>query len=235
MLRPVQGEQNTMPRKAAILLLLLSLLQAALGQSGQPSITNSDIINMANAGIGDQTIVMTIQRGPTNFDTSPQSLIALKKAGLSDQVLNAVIAASNLDVATKAKKAAKTSPGSQSPATHIHEDRRAGDTSALFQMALDAVGPKAKVLGVQSTRSISTYMVSTSSGTSKSYDSEVTKVYPDKMATIFKTSAGAIIKEVVTQEFGYSSSGDAKAFLGDRVVANYQQNLKLEPIYVAQH
>ncbi len=33
---------------------------------------------MTKAGIGEQTIILTIQRGPVKFDTSPQALIDLK-------------------------------------------------------------------------------------------------------------------------------------------------------------
>ena len=215
--------------KLAVLALCLFVSQLALGQAAPTEITNSDVISMTKAGIGEQTIILAIQRGPVKLDTSPQALIILKKAGLSDQVLNAVLAASNSDVATKP---VKTSRVLQSQGTRIQEDKRA---VALFQKALDAIGPKAKVLGIQSTQSTSTYTATTSSGTSKSYDTDVTRVYPDKRATIFKSSTGENIKEVVTQEFGYTSSGEGKALLGDRIVAIYQQNLKLEPIYIAQH
>ena len=82
-----------MLRKLAVLLLFLSLSQAFWGQSNPTAVTNSDLIRMANAGIGDQTIILAVQRGPTMLDTSPQALILLKKGGVSDQALNAILAA----------------------------------------------------------------------------------------------------------------------------------------------
>jgi hypothetical protein len=86
-------EIHAMLRNLAVLLLFLSLSQVLLGQTNPTTVTNSDLIKMANAGIGDQTIILAIQRGPTMLDTSPQALVLLKKAGISDQALSAILAA----------------------------------------------------------------------------------------------------------------------------------------------
>jgi uncharacterized protein YkwD len=56
-------------------------------------ITNADIIEMLQAGISDRIIIPTIQRAPTNFDTSTDALVALKKAGASEALLAVVISA----------------------------------------------------------------------------------------------------------------------------------------------
>jgi hypothetical protein len=67
---------------------------------------------MTKAGIGEQTIILTIQRGPVKIDTSPQSLIALKQAGVSDQVLNAILTAT-------AKDAGITTAGESNSAPNV--------------------------------------------------------------------------------------------------------------------
>jgi hypothetical protein len=72
--------------------LCLLTQQFAIGQVGPTEITNSDIITMTKAGIGEQTIILAIQRGHVMFDTSPQALVSLKSGGVSDQVLNAMLA-----------------------------------------------------------------------------------------------------------------------------------------------
>ena len=82
-----------MLRKLAVLLLFQSVSLVFWGQPNPTAVTNSDLIRMANAGIADQTIILAIQRGPTMLDTSPQALILLKKAAVSDQVLSATLAA----------------------------------------------------------------------------------------------------------------------------------------------
>jgi TPR repeat protein len=86
--------------RSAAFALCLFVSQLAMGQATPAGITNSDVISMTKAGIGEQTIILAIQRGPDKFDTSPQALIALKVAGVSDQVLNAMLASDNSGGAT---------------------------------------------------------------------------------------------------------------------------------------
>ena len=70
--------------RLAVLALFLLVSRLATGQAAPVQITNSDVISMTKAGIGEQTIILAIQRGPVKFDTSPQALIALKTGGVSD-------------------------------------------------------------------------------------------------------------------------------------------------------
>jgi hypothetical protein len=53
-------------------------------------IGNDDIVRMAKAGLGDDVLVQTIQLQPGRYDVTPDDLIALKSAGLSDRVLAAM-------------------------------------------------------------------------------------------------------------------------------------------------
>ena len=78
--------------RLAAFALCLFVSQLAIGQASPAEITNSDVISMTKAGIGEHTIILAIQRGPAKFDTSPQALIRLKEAGVSDQVLNEMLA-----------------------------------------------------------------------------------------------------------------------------------------------
>jgi len=50
-------------------------------------IDNDTLIRMAKAGLGDDILVQTIQLQPGHYDTSPDALIALRQAGLSDRVI----------------------------------------------------------------------------------------------------------------------------------------------------
>ena len=65
----------------------------ATAQAVPHRITNADIIAMLQAGISDKIIIPTIQRSPTDFDTSTDGLVALKKAGASEALLAAVLSA----------------------------------------------------------------------------------------------------------------------------------------------
>ena len=58
--------------------------------SHQHAITNDTIVKMSKAGLDDTVIVQTIQTQPGAYDTSPDDLIALKDAGVSQRVIAAM-------------------------------------------------------------------------------------------------------------------------------------------------
>ena len=53
-------------------------------------IDDDTILRMSKAGLGDDVLVQTIQLQPGHYDTSPDELITLKQAGLSDRVIAAM-------------------------------------------------------------------------------------------------------------------------------------------------
>lgn len=55
------------------------------------TLTNDDIISLVKAGLSDAAIVSLIQGSQTQFDLSPNSLIKLKEAGVSNTVIEAMI------------------------------------------------------------------------------------------------------------------------------------------------
>jgi len=57
----------------------------------QPALMNNDsVLKMHAAGLSDDLILQTISAQPGRYDTDPDSLIGLKKAGLSDEILTAM-------------------------------------------------------------------------------------------------------------------------------------------------
>jgi len=59
-------------------------------QASAQSLTNDDVAKMAAAQLPDSVIIAKIKSSKCEFDTSPDALISLKKAGLSDAVLQAL-------------------------------------------------------------------------------------------------------------------------------------------------
>jgi hypothetical protein len=57
----------------------------------QAKMTNDSVIRMAKAGLGDDLIVQTIGAQPGQFATDADSLVALKQAGVSDRVIQAMV------------------------------------------------------------------------------------------------------------------------------------------------
>jgi hypothetical protein len=55
-------------------------------------ITNADVLRMRAEGFSDALMIQAISNKPTVFDTSLQALVDLKRAGISDAVLDTMIA-----------------------------------------------------------------------------------------------------------------------------------------------
>jgi hypothetical protein len=80
------------------------------------TLANLDVINMIHAGLADDTVVLDIQTSPTDFDTSPQALIFLQREGVSQTVMNAMLAAANGKPGTPVAAPAPASPSAAGPA-----------------------------------------------------------------------------------------------------------------------
>lgn len=73
-------------------------VQSISGNSGQGQVgsasgalTNQDVARMAKAGVPESAIIASIQTRSATFDISPEGLIALKRAGASQNVLQAML------------------------------------------------------------------------------------------------------------------------------------------------
>lgn len=72
-------------------------------QDPQVPLTNDDVTKMFGAGLTETTIVQVIQKGPSNFDISPDALIKLKQQGVTAKIIEAMVAT-------------RTTPSSSTPA-----------------------------------------------------------------------------------------------------------------------
>jgi hypothetical protein len=57
----------------------------------QQTMNNDAVIKLVKAGLSDDLIVSTINSQPGTYDTSTDGLIALKKSGVSDKVVGAIV------------------------------------------------------------------------------------------------------------------------------------------------
>jgi hypothetical protein len=80
--------------RTMLVLLALSVFSApqAFTQTQKP-LTNPDIVNMTKQGLDSGLIVKEIQSSGTEFDTTPQTLIDLKNAGVDNSVIDAMLSA----------------------------------------------------------------------------------------------------------------------------------------------
>ncbi|MCC6541823.1 MAG: hypothetical protein IT225_06350 [Flavobacteriales bacterium] len=69
------------------------LLTITLVSNAQTILTNNDVMQMAELGMGEAIILSQIENSNNNFDVSTSALMVMKKAGLSDAVIAKVIVA----------------------------------------------------------------------------------------------------------------------------------------------
>jgi hypothetical protein len=74
------------------LAVLAQLAIATFAQDGD-TLTNADIIRMAESGLSGSIIIATVKSAPSvRFDLSTESLLALKRSGVSDPAIQTMIA-----------------------------------------------------------------------------------------------------------------------------------------------
>jgi len=67
------------------------LLAVPLAAIAAP-MTNDDVIKMVKGGLGEATVIQAIDAAEAGFDTSPDGLVKLKQGGVSDNVIQRIIA-----------------------------------------------------------------------------------------------------------------------------------------------
>ena len=84
-----------MSKPRFLLLSVLCLLVLSFGSVAQETpgsaLTNAGVVKMVKAGLPESVILREIQMSRTNFDTSPNGLVDLRKHGASENVLHAVL------------------------------------------------------------------------------------------------------------------------------------------------
>lgn len=87
-----------MAKSIANLIPIFPLLLIAAGysvaQHPQKPLTNDDVIAMVHKKLPESVVLSAIQAGPARFNTSPNELIRLNAAGVTERELNAMLSAS---------------------------------------------------------------------------------------------------------------------------------------------
>lgn len=83
-------------RKWILTILALALVvPSAAAQQSQRPLNNSDIVNMVKSKLPEGVVISAIRSNPGKYDTSADALIALHKAGVTENELNAMMAPSS--------------------------------------------------------------------------------------------------------------------------------------------
>jgi hypothetical protein len=130
---------HAFPRAAAQQSAPSSTAQSSSGTAGgaakapakpvSAAMTNRDVIQLVKAKISDDIIITKINQSKTRFDTSTDGLVALKQAGVSDQLIAVMIGAGSS--ANSAASGAAPAPAGSSGAATAASKAKAKDQPVL--------------------------------------------------------------------------------------------------------
>ena len=86
-------------RMVLLLIAVAPLVLAGFGSAADEILTNELVIKLVAAGLSEGVIVEKIQASPSRFDLGTDNLIALKRAGVPDAVIQAMVRAHRSQVA----------------------------------------------------------------------------------------------------------------------------------------
>lgn len=72
-------------------LLLILVIPSSFGQTPKP-MTNADVVAMVKAGLSEAAIIASVRNSPHDFETGVSALITLKQTGVSNAIIEAMIA-----------------------------------------------------------------------------------------------------------------------------------------------
>ena len=118
--------------------ILLALPLAALAAP----MTNDDVIKMVKGGLGEATVVQAINAADPAFDTSPDGLVRLKQGGVSDAVIQHILAHKPAGAAPAAAPAPVAPPVCREcgTVTGLREVKKPGQGGATGAVAGAVVG-----------------------------------------------------------------------------------------------
>jgi len=74
------------------LLLVFATNAVALAQQGEAPLTNASVVKLVRAGFREKTVIAIIHSRATRFNLDPDKLIELKRSGVSENIILAMLA-----------------------------------------------------------------------------------------------------------------------------------------------
>ncbi len=81
--------------RCAVVALLFFMASAVMAQSPSSPMTNSAVIKLVRAGFKDKTVIAIIHSRPNRFELDPDRLIELKRNGVSENIILAMLSQSD--------------------------------------------------------------------------------------------------------------------------------------------
>lgn len=118
-------------------LAMAFLIASAMPAAAQETMNNDEVITLAKAGLNPTLIIGKIKTSKTNFDLSTDSLIKLKQAGVSDEIVGAM-----LEAKSGKSISASTAPAGQVRGTGDPNDPMSPHNYGIYLYEMKDGGPK---------------------------------------------------------------------------------------------
>jgi hypothetical protein len=173
-------------KRKSILLVTIWLISVELLSAAQHKdqpLTNQDIISMVSNHLPESVILNAIKSSDTNFDVSATALIALKKAGISTKLMEAMLAAVNnkknpVVPASSSPGTPGNDPGAPSPISGPPNSAFSGGAASAF--AGGSTGLQPAVSFVQGNSSVSLVAEATQIAQTKTKPTSLTALALDQ-------------------------------------------------------
>jgi hypothetical protein len=96
---------KTLKIMAAVMMLVFGLIMT--GKAQEP-LTNDSVKKLVRSGISEDLVVQTINTQPGNYSLGADDIVALKKAGVSDRIIGAMLSRSSAPAAAASAAPAAT-------------------------------------------------------------------------------------------------------------------------------
>jgi hypothetical protein len=121
---------KTLIAKTIIIAAICSAAAAAcpVQQFPEPPLTNASVVKLVRAGFKEKTVIAIINNRPGRFNLSPDKLIELKRANVSENIILAMLAQDESFVFSDDEWADDSTFGSRKSSAETDRQRRTGDT-----------------------------------------------------------------------------------------------------------
>ena len=195
--------------KHFLIAAIVAFSTLCVGQNTRP-LTNDDILDMVGGGLSPNTIVLAIQKKTSNFDVSPSALLRLKRAGVPDAVMQAMLSAS----------------GKREDAASLDDNAR-----ALLQKVGTSIGGIDRVTSETSAILQGTFIQQSTAGRFEGTLKRET-IFPNKSATQISAFNGQVSRIVITPEDTFVTNGANLTQLPPKVAEDWRESLELDPMNI---
>lgn len=143
-----------MGRALMLLVLIGSAGLAAPSVAESPkALTNNDVVQMVQAGLPESTILLSVENAPAAYSTDPADLIALKTAGVTPSVLDAMLKKARESAPPPAVTTADKSSTAESVGIALPLDLGSAE-KAKYQACADEINARRRADGIPEIRLI---------------------------------------------------------------------------------